>query len=56
VIKYQYGIVPPEASVAYRFFAASLGDRGSAGGSTRGGIYWQATVAGAARPESAAPK
>lgn len=24
VIKYQYGIVPPEASVAYRFFAASL--------------------------------
>ncbi|MBB5869318.1 2-polyprenyl-6-methoxyphenol hydroxylase-like FAD-dependent oxidoreductase [Allocatelliglobosispora scoriae] len=38
----------------YRFFAASLGDRGSAGGSTRGGIYWQATVAGAARPESAA--
>ena len=24
VIKYQYGIVPPEASVAYRFLAASL--------------------------------
>ncbi|HZM81006.1 MAG TPA: NAD(P)/FAD-dependent oxidoreductase [Candidatus Limnocylindrales bacterium] len=35
----------------YRFQAASLGHRGSAGGSTRGGIYWTATVAGAARPE-----
>jgi 2-polyprenyl-6-methoxyphenol hydroxylase-like FAD-dependent oxidoreductase len=31
----------------YRFVAASLGDRGS----TRGGIYWMATAAGAARPE-----
>ena len=35
----------------YRFVAASLGDRGSSGGSTRGGIYWIATAAGAARPE-----
>jgi 2-polyprenyl-6-methoxyphenol hydroxylase-like FAD-dependent oxidoreductase len=38
----------------YRFQAASLGNRGSAGASTRGGIYWTATVAGAARPEPAA--
>ncbi len=38
----------------YRFQAASLGNRGSAGASSRGGIYWTATVAGAARPESAA--
>jgi 2-polyprenyl-6-methoxyphenol hydroxylase-like FAD-dependent oxidoreductase len=39
----------------YRFAAASLGERGSVGGaSTRGGIYWQATVAGAARPEAPA--
>ncbi|HCT76040.1 MAG TPA: FAD-binding monooxygenase [Micromonosporaceae bacterium] len=38
----------------YRFQAASLGNRGSSGGSTRGGIYWTATVAGAARPEPAA--
>lgn len=37
----------------YRFLAASLGARGSSGGSTRGGIYWTATVAGAARPEPA---
>jgi 2-polyprenyl-6-methoxyphenol hydroxylase-like FAD-dependent oxidoreductase len=36
----------------YRFVAASLGDRGSSGGSTRGGIYWVATAAGASRPES----
>lgn len=35
----------------YRFVAASLGDRGSSGGSTRGGIYWVATAAGAPRPE-----
>jgi 2-polyprenyl-6-methoxyphenol hydroxylase-like FAD-dependent oxidoreductase len=35
----------------YRFVAASLGERGSSGGSSRGGIYWVATVAGAARPE-----
>jgi 2-polyprenyl-6-methoxyphenol hydroxylase-like FAD-dependent oxidoreductase len=36
----------------YRFVAASLGERGSSGGSTRGGIYWVATAAGAPRPES----
>ncbi|MFI0795621.1 FAD-dependent oxidoreductase [Micromonospora rubida] len=36
----------------YRFVAASLGDRGSSGGSSRGGIYWVATAAGAPRPES----
>ncbi|MFG1837681.1 FAD-dependent monooxygenase [Micromonospora sp. NPDC049175] len=35
----------------YRFVAASLGDRGSSGGSSRGGIYWVATAAGAPRPE-----
>jgi 2-polyprenyl-6-methoxyphenol hydroxylase-like FAD-dependent oxidoreductase len=35
----------------YRFVAASLGDRGSSGGSTRGGVYWVATAAGAPRPE-----
>lgn len=35
----------------YRFVAASLGERGSAGGSSRGGIYWVATAAGASRPE-----
>ncbi|WP_329102363.1 FAD-dependent monooxygenase [Micromonospora sp. NBC_01699] len=35
----------------YRFVAISLGDRGSSGGSTRGGIYWVATAAGASRPE-----
>ncbi|MEV0605551.1 NAD(P)/FAD-dependent oxidoreductase [Polymorphospora rubra] len=38
----------------YRFVAASLGERGSSGGSTRGGIYWIATAAGAPRPESPA--
>ncbi len=31
----------------YRFVAAALGDRGT----TRGGVYWVATAAGAARPE-----
>ncbi|MDG4771860.1 NAD(P)/FAD-dependent oxidoreductase [Solwaraspora sp. WMMD792] len=35
----------------YRFVSASLGERGSAGGSSRGGIYWVATAAGASRPE-----
>ncbi|GAA3451225.1 FAD-dependent oxidoreductase [Dactylosporangium matsuzakiense] len=34
-----------------RFAYASLGERGSAGGSTRGGMYWVATVPGALRPE-----
>ncbi|MFJ8578734.1 FAD-dependent oxidoreductase [Micromonospora sp. NPDC093277] len=36
----------------YRFVAASLGERGTAGASRRGGIYWVATAAGAPRPES----
>ncbi|WP_213453961.1 FAD-dependent oxidoreductase [Rhizomonospora bruguierae] len=35
----------------YRFIAASLGERGSSGGSVRGGIYWIATATGAPRPE-----
>mgnify|MGYP001183608534 CR=1 FL=1 len=35
----------------YRFVSASLGERGSSGGSGRGGIYWVATAAGASRPE-----
>lgn len=34
-----------------RFQHASLGERGSSGGSSRGGIYWVATVPGAHRPE-----
>jgi 2-polyprenyl-6-methoxyphenol hydroxylase-like FAD-dependent oxidoreductase len=37
-----------------RFLYAMLGERGSAGNSTRGGVYWAATVPGAKRPESAA--
>jgi 2-polyprenyl-6-methoxyphenol hydroxylase-like FAD-dependent oxidoreductase len=37
-----------------RFLHAMLGERGSAASSTRGGIYWAATVPGAKRPESAA--
>ncbi|HEV7898169.1 MAG TPA: FAD-dependent monooxygenase [Planosporangium sp.] len=37
--------------VGHRFIHASLGERGSAGASSRGGIYWMATVPGAARPE-----
>ncbi len=35
----------------HRFRYALLGERGSAGGSTRGGVYWVATVPGAYRPE-----
>jgi 2-polyprenyl-6-methoxyphenol hydroxylase-like FAD-dependent oxidoreductase len=35
----------------HRFRYALLGERGSAGGSVRGGIYWAATVPGAYRPE-----
>ena len=35
-----------------RFLHAMLGERGSAASSTRGGIYWAATVPGAKRPES----
>jgi 2-polyprenyl-6-methoxyphenol hydroxylase-like FAD-dependent oxidoreductase len=38
----------------YRFVAASLGERGSSGASSRGGIYWVATAFGAPRPEPAA--
>lgn len=38
----------------HRFVYAALGDRGNSGGSTRGGIYWVATVPGAMRPESPA--
>jgi len=34
-----------------RFQHASLGERGSSGASSRGGIYWVATVPGARRPE-----
>ncbi|MGN9808628.1 FAD-dependent oxidoreductase [Micromonospora sp. BQ11] len=46
---------PPTGEVlgaGYRFVAASLGERGSSGASSRGGIYWVATAAGAPRPES----
>lgn len=35
----------------YRFVSASLGERGSSGASSRGGIYWVATAVGAPRPE-----
>ncbi len=35
----------------HRFRYALLGERGSAGASSRGGIYWVATVPGAYRPE-----
>lgn len=35
----------------YRFRYALLGERGSAGASTRGGVYWTATALGAPRPE-----
>ena len=38
----------------YRFMSASLGERGSAGASSRGGLYWRATTPGAPRPEPAA--
>ncbi|MET8090956.1 NAD(P)/FAD-dependent oxidoreductase [Micromonospora sp. NPDC005220] len=55
---YQAPRLPDDQSLAgeilgagYRFVAASLGERGSSGGSTRGGIYWVATAAGAPRPE-----
>ncbi|MFF3854874.1 FAD-dependent oxidoreductase [Micromonospora sp. NPDC002575] len=50
--------LPAEAPVGgetlgagYRFVSASLGERGSSGASSRGGIYWVATAAGAPRPE-----
>jgi 2-polyprenyl-6-methoxyphenol hydroxylase-like FAD-dependent oxidoreductase len=35
----------------HRFVHASLGERRSAGASSRGGIYWMATAPGASRPE-----
>jgi 2-polyprenyl-6-methoxyphenol hydroxylase-like FAD-dependent oxidoreductase len=35
----------------HRFMYASLGERGTAGASARGGVYWLAAVPGAARPE-----
>ena len=47
--------VPPAGEMlgsGRRFVHATLGERGSAGGSSRGGIYWVATAPGAARPES----
>ena len=37
--------------VGMRFNHATLGERGTSGGSTRGGIYWVATAPGALRPE-----
>ena len=37
--------------VGHRFAHASLGERGSSGGSRRGGIYWLAVAPGASRPE-----
>jgi len=40
--------------VGHRFVHASLGERRSAGASSRGGIYWVATAPGAARPEPSA--
>lgn len=49
--------LPPERisgevlGAGYRFVSASLGERGSAGASSRGGIYWVATAVGASRPE-----
>ncbi|GAA1758951.1 FAD-dependent oxidoreductase [Luedemannella helvata] len=49
--------VPPAGEMlgtGRRFLHATLGERGSAGGSSRGGIYWAATAPGAARPESSA--
>jgi len=47
-------VVGETLGAGYRFVAAQLGQRGSAGSSTRGGIYWVATAAGAPRPESPA--
>lgn len=37
----------------YEFFSAALGQRGATGASSRGGLYWRATVTGGARPEPA---
>jgi 2-polyprenyl-6-methoxyphenol hydroxylase-like FAD-dependent oxidoreductase len=47
--------IPPAGEMlgaGQRFLHASLGERGTAGGSSRGGIYWAATAPGALRPES----
>ncbi len=46
--------IPPTGETlgsGHRFSWALLGERGSAGGSSRGGISWTALVPGAARPE-----
>jgi 2-polyprenyl-6-methoxyphenol hydroxylase-like FAD-dependent oxidoreductase len=46
--------IPPSGDilgVGHRFAHASLGERGSSGGSRRGGIYWVALAPGASRPE-----
>jgi 2-polyprenyl-6-methoxyphenol hydroxylase-like FAD-dependent oxidoreductase len=48
------GLAGETLGAGHRFRYASLGTRGSAGESRRGGIYWAATVPGATRPESAA--
>lgn len=40
--------------VGHRFSYACMGERGSAGGSSRGGIYWTAVAPGAVRPEQPA--
>jgi 2-polyprenyl-6-methoxyphenol hydroxylase-like FAD-dependent oxidoreductase len=55
---YRAPVLPPALAVGgetigsgYRFQYASLGERGSAGASSRGGIYWVATALGAPRPE-----
>jgi 2-polyprenyl-6-methoxyphenol hydroxylase-like FAD-dependent oxidoreductase len=48
--------VPPAGEMlgaGQRFLHASLGERGTSGGSSRGGIYWAATAPGALRPEPA---
>lgn len=47
--------LPPTGEIlgaGYRFVYVSLGERGASGASSRGGIYWVATAAGAPRPES----
>jgi 2-polyprenyl-6-methoxyphenol hydroxylase-like FAD-dependent oxidoreductase len=55
---YQAPHLPPGTPAAgetigagHRFIHASLGERRSAGASSRGGIYWMATAPGAHRPE-----
>lgn len=49
--------VPPAGEMlgaGQRFLHTCLGERGAAGASSRGGIYWAATAPGALRPESPA--